>query len=331
MKFKFRPSKTPLRLPAPDSTRKRLRMRGFNTLRAIRQKSLALNYYAEDFGKFVDVTQSTHHRFSKILSHLKEKFRQYAKKEPRLSNAYLLGVLCALAATSALSGALIIYTLFFGYSGSYTNIRIPNLTVLSVDEAVSVSTDIFEYEVIYSKNKDIDRGKIISQSPSQGIIRRLYKGTERLKITLTVSEGGKSLTLPQTVGRPLRDTELMLKNSGINVRVIEEYSSTVPSGTIIFSSHEKGTILREGESITLRVSLGRKMLYVAVPDLRSLGEHDAIRVLETCGLKVGKVNYETSKSKIGTVISQSVAEGTVLPEGSKVSFSVSGGLYSYDN
>lgn len=332
MKFRFRPSNTPLRLPSPDSSRKRLRLRGITTLRAVRQKSLARNYYAEDFGIFTDEkTQTPKERLSTTLRHLRDRIRNRKKREPRVSNAALLGVLCALFVTTVLSGSFVIFTLFFGYSGPYTDVRIPDYTSLSVDDALSVSPEIFEYEVIYSKNPQHEGGDVISQSPIGGVVRRLYRGNGRLKITLTVSSEDDLFALPEMVGRPLRDTELLLKNAGINVIVIEEHSSTVPSGIILSSSLRKGDLLREGDSVTLRASLGKETLYVAVPDLTSMDEQDATAALESIGLRVGNISYESSKSKIGTVIFQDVAAGTVLPEGSAVSFSISGGLYYYND
>lgn len=332
MKFRFRPSSTPLRLPSPDSARKRLRLRGISTLRAVRQKSLVRNYYAEDFGIFEDEKPpKLSERLREALARLRERMRRRAQREPRIPTASLLGALCALLATATLSGTLVILTLFFGYGGPYTDIRIPDFTAISADEALSVSPELFEYEIVYSKNPDHDSGRVISQSPAEGVVRRLYRGDGKLKVKLTVSADSSFITLPETVGRSLRDTELMLKNAGINVKVIEEYSSTVPSGAILSSSLAKGTRLYEGDSITLRASLGKETLYVSVPDLTSLGEQAAIRALEACGLRVGEVSYESSKSKIGTVISQDTATGTTLPEGSKVSFCVSGGLYYTDN
>lgn len=207
------------------------------------------------------------------------------------------------------------------------DIKIPDLSSLSIENALQVSPDIFEYQVVYVKNPYHSDGEIISQSPAPDVVRRLYKNSDRLTIRLTVSQPKEYITLPDTVGAKLRDIKLMLNSAGIHVKVLEEHSSTVPSGQIISASRSKGSPLYEGESITLRVSLGKEALFVSVPDISGMNEQEAVFTLESLGLTVGEIKYERSKSKIGTVIAQSTAVGTTLPEGGKVSFTVSGGLY----
>lgn len=340
MKFRFRPSNTHRRLKSPEAKRKLLRLKGINTLRIRKEKALALNYSAEGFGVFGEEPKKSRfsllgYRIRQSWRNLRIKVRQrllaWLNKEPRISTASLCGVLCATLSVTVLSGMAVIISLFSGYGGSYTNIRIPNFVSLHVSSATEVYPELFEYDILYESNPDCEPQSIISQTPPADVVRKLYKKDKKLKITLTVNKNPESLVLPELVGTSLRDTVLMLRSAGINVNVVEEYSSSVASGIIFSSSLPRGSVLKSGDSITLRASLGKELLYINVPDLTGLGEQDAIALLTKKGLRAGEISYKSSKDRLGTVIAQSYSEGTPLPEGSKVDFSVSGGLYySFD-
>ena len=132
------------------------------------------------------------------------------------------------------------------------------------------------------------------------------------------------------MGTSLRDTLILLKEANINTTVIKQYSSSVPYGKIIYSSVPEDTVMKEGDSITLRVSLGKEITYSSVPNLLGLNEYQAVNKLRANGLAVGDITYQASKNPLGTVISQSVEQGAQLPEQSKISFTISGGIY-YQN
>ena len=336
MKFRFRPSKALRRLKSPETERKLLRLKGINTLRRRKKKALVPNYSAEGFGVFGDEAKKS--RFSLLGDKLRQSLRglyikakkrasRWLRKEPRISTAALWGTLCATASVTVISGIVVIISLFWGYGGSYTHIRIPNFVSLDVNSATQVYPELFEYDIVYESNPDCEPQSVISQTPPAEVVRKLYKKDKKLKIALTVSKEPDSIILPEVVGTSLRDTVLMLKSAGINVDIIEEHSSSVASGVIFSSSLPKGSVLKRGDKITLSASLGKELVYINVPALTGLGEQEAIALLNSKGLKAGEISYKSSKDRLGTVISQSYSEGTPLPEGSKVGFSVSGGLY----
>lgn len=336
MKFKFRPSTAKRKLKSPRAKRKSLRLRGINTLRHRKEVWLVRNYSAEDFGVFNEkAKKSSIFEFLKNLRKkvvslarfFKEKLTRKRKKHATLSSATLFGALCAALSLTLISGSAVILSLFLRYAGAYTEVVIPDLTNLSVTEATEYSEELFEYRIIYEENPDKEPMSVISQSPQPNVTRKLFGRNEKIKMTLTVNQQPKSLSLPKLVGTRLRDNALSLKNAGINVLVIEEYSDIFPSGTVFFSSLSEGTELKAGDEVTVKVSLGKQIKYCSVPDLSGLSEYEASALLKAKGLAVGDIKYENSKKPVGTVTAQDSAANSKLPEGSKVSFTLSGGIY----
>lgn len=323
MKYRFRRSDKQ-KSPFSISSVATLQFKGRNTLRLKKERALTATPL-NDFGAFEE--DKSDFSLYLIIRQWIRKIRSKKKREPRLSLSFLLGALCSSLSISIISGLLVVLCLLGGYGGAYTNVVIPDLVSLEAGQATKVSTDIFEYTIVYEENPQYEEGAVISQSPRQGITRKLYGSKDRIGITLTVNKAGDRFTLPQLIGKKLSDTLLLLKNFGINVAVIEEYSSTVPFDTVFFSSLSEGTLLSKGDSITIKSSLGKEPIFCSVPDLYGLSESQATAELTSLGLAVGDIRYESSALPIGTVISQQTALGTALRPGSKVSFTVSGGIY----
>ena len=152
MKFRFRPSIDELDLKSINSNRRAI-LKGRNTLRVKSCKKLARNYLAEDFGTFD--TPSSKKRsgkrilgiFKNILNRVRENRKRYSKKS-RISPFTLFGTFCGAVGVSLISAAVVIFSLFGGHLGSYTEISVPNLVSLSEQDATSYQTDLFEYTVV---------------------------------------------------------------------------------------------------------------------------------------------------------------------------------------
>ncbi len=247
-----------------------------------------------------------------------------------VSTAFILklaGAFSGLLLVSAVCLCTVIFSLFIRHTGSYTTINIPNLISLDVSDATKKFSEIFEYTIVYESNPDFKEGAVIAQSPSPNVRRRLYSGTQKIKMKLTVNRGASALEIPEFAGSQARKSLLFLKNAGIEANVVEEYSDTAKEGTVISSSLPKGSKLKKGDKITLKVSLGKQPSYYLVPDLWGLSELRATTLIEASGLTVGKISYRASNKPAGTVVSQEPEYGNSLKEGSPVSFTVSGGPF----
>ncbi len=282
--------------------------------------ALVRNYLADDFGIFDgDI---------KDIKKKKRKRKKRERKPPKewISPYKVFAVLALLVGISLISAATVVFSLFVGRIGRYTEVNIPTFVYEDVNTATAKYTDIFDYTIVYASNPEKKDGAVLSQIPVSGVKRRFYKG-EKIKVTLTVNKDTPTFTLPAIVGKNGRDISLLLKNEGISVDYREEYSASVPYGVIIASSLPEGAQIRKGDTVILRVSRGKETEYFTLPSLLGLGELEAIAKLNSLHFEVDKVEYKQSKLPIGTVILQSIAANTSLPEGSRISLTVSGGLY----
>ncbi len=284
---------------------------------------LVLNYSAYDFGRLDE--KEERQKKARTVRTKKEK-KPKRVKEPKIRTRVLLGSLSAVLSITLISGAAVILSLFAGYGGSYTPLTVPVFISKSEQAVLSEYTDIFSYEIVYETNPDYPEGVVTSQMPLGGTQRKLYRG-ETIKIRLTVNRAPDSLTLPRLVGENARDTLLNLKNFGIELEVIEEYSDSVRSGKIISASRPEGASLQKGELLQVYVSLGKKKQVLLMQNLLGLGEIEASAVIRSLGLEVGKITYTASKEPIGSVILQSISANTSVTEGDTVDITISGGLY----
>jgi len=330
MKYRFRRS-TVSRVPyLKRNGAKQLRLMGRTTLRVRNTRGglPAKNYYAEDMGVFEEETRlGLSGRVSRALRRFTARLGARMRSEPKIPTRTLWRALAVLSSLTALLGAGAIAILFMGYGGSYKEIIVPDLLSLTVNEASAIAPELLEYDISYAKNPDMPQGVIIAQSPSSGVTRRLYRKDGRLKIKLTVSAERNSVILPEPAGASLRELSLALKNAGVRVNVVEEYSSVYPTGSVISASKKGGTLLCEGDTVTLIASKGRETVYASLPDLVGMSEHAAVCALERIGLKAGRISYTDSKATLGTVIAQGTAADTKVPEGSAVDLVISGGIY----
>lgn len=104
----------------------------------------------------------------------------------------------------------------------------------------------------------------------------------------------------------------------------EEYNKDVIKDNIISQKPSPGTIIKEGDEITVVISLG--MPLTKVPSFKGKKLVDASKVLKESNLDEGLVDYEYSNIvSEGVIISQNPQAFTKVQEGSSVNFIVSQG------
>ncbi len=266
---------------------------------------------------------------SKLLA---ERIRVWHKKrkarKKKESLPLLCGALCSSLLVSLLLAAITVGSLLGGYGGIYRSAVVPAFVGLAYEETDFSEDDRFSIVVDYVYNPNVTPGYVISQSPPAGVTRRIYSRGKPCTVTLTVSCAAPSYTLTDLVGLSRRDALLELCNHGVRYEIREAYSDTVPAGTVISMSPEKGSSLSEKNTVTLTVSLGKSVILCAVPSLIGLSEMQAASRLQSAGLSVGQVTYVPSDRAAGTVLSQDPHPSSLLEQGSSVSLTVSAG-YAY--
>ena len=149
------------------------------------------------------------------------------------------------AGTSAKAGDTITYHLSQGAE----QVSVPNVVGESQSSATSTLQSAgFEVSVTQSSSPSVEKGNVISTNPSVGT--SADKGST---VTITVSTGPSSVSVPNVLGYDESSAESALKNAGFGVTVTTEASSTVAKGKVISQSATSAT---SGSTITIVVSSG---------------------------------------------------------------------------
>ena len=150
------------------------------------------------------------------------------------------------AGASAKAGDTITYQLSKGAE----SVDIPNVAGDSESDArATLEGAGFAVKVSYSESNSVDKGYVISQSPTG----KAEKGST---VTLTVSSGSAQVTVPSVVGETESGASAALRNSGFGVSVSYDYSNTVSEGVVI-SQSVTGTA-DKGTTVTIVVSAGKE-------------------------------------------------------------------------
>lgn len=162
---------------------------------------------------------------------------------------------------------------------------------------------------------DVPAGVVIASTPAAGEVVR-----HDTRVDVVVSAGREPVELPDVTGATQADAAAALEAAGLAVgNVAEEYSDTVPEGTVISQEPAAGTTqLYRGDAVSLTVSLGPELF--AVPDVVGRQLADATRTLEAAGFTV-RVE-EILGGFFGTVRAMDPGPGTMLPRGATVTLTV---------
>ena len=255
-----------------------------------------------------------------VLKFVMLPFKGAGKSRPRL--AFYNGVLVGAVIVTALSVTTVLVGLFGKYLLPYDTLTVPSLIgeMLSDVEAVDNS---YELLVSYEHSTSVPAGVIISQKPDGGVTRKIYDSSSVPCVSVTVSMGKRFYTVPSLEGLTARDALLELKNNGVDVNTVYEYSSSTPIGSVISTHPATQSRIYDGESLTLKISLGKKIETVSVPDLYGLNEEAARTLLLDRGLYLGDISYRSSSADAGKIISQKYSPYSSVPTGTRIDVTVS--------
>ena len=158
-------------------------------------------------------------------------------------------------------------------------------------------------ELTYKSSSTIPQGKVISTDPISG--RTVKKGKP---VTLIVSSGVKGIVLENYVGKNYFEIKEQLEALKIKINVetedvSEDEDNKVDENTIIGQSPKSGTIINEGDSISITLP----NIVTEYPDF--VKERWTFeKVVEFCtkyGVTVEKATRETDAVPEGTVVAQS--------------------------
>jgi beta-lactam-binding protein with PASTA domain/predicted Ser/Thr protein kinase len=159
-------------------------------------------------------------------------------------------------------------------------------------------------------------GEVLAQSPAGGA-----RADEGSTVTLTVSRGPGTVSVPSVDGLGERKATAVLANLGLVVdRVVRQADETVPERRVIRSSPAAGQTVDKGSGVTLFVSSGPPQ--EPVPDVVGLTEQEAKRTLGNQGFEVDVIEEGSDAVEPGTVLRQDPAAGVEADPGATVTIVV---------
>ena len=266
----------------------------------------------------------------------KELEREYERQDQDERRRRIWMIAAVSLAVIALIGLLF---LILGQSGGETPTQNVGETTTAIPDEVivpqfvgyiydEIQHDKYPYlHIIYNESSYVydekyPEGVVCDQKP--GVGERVPPGTE---IFVYISLGEKTDAMPNLTGFSSANANSLLKALDIELVVLtdKEYSDDIPEDHVTRTDPENGTMLKNGQVVTIYLSMGKETKYVRVPSVEGASRSNAVTAIEARNL-VAQVREDYSSSVAeGYVISQSPSAQTEVEEGSTVSIVVSKG------
>jgi serine/threonine protein kinase/beta-lactam-binding protein with PASTA domain len=200
---------------------------------------------------------------------------------------------------------------------------VPSLTGKTMDQAKQElnGTGLGIRQAGTASSDTVEKGQIISQDPADG--KTVEKNTTIEVIISSGAADGSSentVDIPNVVGQSETDASTALTAKGFNVTKTTSYSSSVAEGYVISQTPNGDTQGKEGDTITLEISLGSEK--ITVPDVSTSykSEEQAREMLSQFNVST---TTKYSDTDAGIVIGQSLAAGTQADPGASITITVS--------
>ncbi len=238
------------------------------------------------------------------------------EEPPRQRTSIYIGILVVLLVI--LGGLLYLLSRELGVGNGNAEIAMPTVIGKTEAEANAILRDaglrVTRKEVPDEANA---AGKVIDQDPAPGL--KVKKDSE---VTITVSQGAPSATVPDVRGRKLDAATDALESADFQVKTVRRTDAAAEVDVVIDQDPKPGPGKR-GATITLVVSNGPEQ--VRVPEVRGRPEGEAANLLGQSGFKTRTSTEQSTTVGAGLVIRTEPDPGTRLDKGETVTLVVSNG------
>ncbi|MDQ3866263.1 MAG: PASTA domain-containing protein, partial [Actinomycetota bacterium] len=242
-------------------------------------------------------------------------YRGPPPKQRRRFVPWLVALL--LVAAAALAG-------WYVYSQVQENLQesrpvgVPPLVGLTQENALRQLRELgLEGKVVEQASAEQPAGRVFRQTPDEGT--RLPKGET---VTLYVSTGPPMTNVPGVVGLTYQDAVDELEKQNLESRRVDLFADA-PPGEVIAQKPREGATVRQGSTVTLKVSKGQEL--VSVPDVLRQNEASARAELGANGFDVSVSSAPSDDVEEGLVFDQNPDPGTEANKGSTVEIVISEG------
>lgn len=141
-----------------------------------------------------------------------------------------------------------------------SEVEVPKVTGYRDIAAIGMLQDAgLDYNREYESSDLVPEGEVIRQNPESGT-----KVPEGTKVTIVVSQGKESVTVPDLKNNTEEEARKALESVGLQVGTVStDYSDTVEEGRVIDQSEIAGKTVYSGTTVNIVVSLGvKEVLYM---------------------------------------------------------------------
>ena len=248
--------------------------------------------------------------------------REKYEEEERSKVATIAVVVCSVVAIVAIV-IFLITLLGGGDTDSGKTVIVPtligkNYDTLQVSEDLILNAPQWRYDDLYPE------GQIVDQNPSPG--DEVSKGT-RINITISLGKMPPVKVMEDLVGQDRITAQNYLTGQDLLYLCKEEYSDTVKEGQVTRTDPAEGATLKDGQIVTLYISIGPKIRKVDMPNLVNQSLANAKKLLDGQELSLVYVEKEEENAEIpaGFVIRTEPAYGQKVQTGDTVTIYVSSG------
>jgi len=157
--------------------------------------------------------------------------------------------------------------------------------------------------------------EVFGQDPGAG-----EKADKGATVSIRVSEGPPQKVVPDVIGDSEKDAKKALREAGFEVKTEDEFSESVPEGSVIRTIPGAGEKADAGAEVTLVLSKGTQA--VAIPNVVGQSRDSATSTLQSAGFEVDVTKQQSSDATPGDVLSQNPTAGTSAGKGSTVTITV---------
>lgn len=161
---------------------------------------------------------------------------------------------------------------------------VPDLENLTVEQAQSAlePSGLMLSRAGERFDASVERGRIIVQEPAAGTPVRGHR-----RVSVTVSLGEESSSVPELLGETRRGAELLLEHAGLRVSgVTRAPSDAVAEGLVVATDPPAESVLPRGGGVSLLLSTGTTDEVFVMPDLKGREIGRTRRQLEAQGFIV---------------------------------------------
>lgn len=201
-------------------------------------------------------------------------------------------------------------------------VTVPDITGKTVSEAQEILNKL---QLGIAKGGEaasdtVEAGLIISQDLQAGTTVATHS-----TVYYVISTGVADITVPDVTGKSQTVAETTLKSSGLETKVTQENSDTVPIGDVIRTNPAAGTEVSTGSTVEVVVSLGKEDTQVEVPSVIGVSENTAKKTLTNLNLVVVVDTGTSTKVKAGEIMAQSIKAGTKVDQKTEITITVNSG------